>query len=98
MSKKDKTKTFIEAIISKPPEKKYKTIKIIYKHIDEIWTIGLLDLNDFKTSNNRGYRFFLEVIDIFSKFGWTIPLKNQISQAISDDFFRCSIYFKNKTH
>ena len=98
MSKKDKTKIFIEEINSKPPKEKHKTIKKVYKHVDQIWTIALLDLNDYKTLNKRAYRFFLKVIDDIFEFGWTTPLKNQNSQPISDEFFRCSIYFKKKTH
>ena len=36
--------------------------------------------------NNRGYRYTLVVIDIFSKFSWTITLKNKYAQSISDAF------------
>ena len=84
--KRDLTKIFIEEIYSKPPKKKYPTKKIVYNLIDEIWSIDLLDLNDYKTSNNRRYRYILRVIDNFSKYGWTVPLKNKSSQIISDEF------------
>ena len=36
--------------------------------------------------NNRGYRYVLVVIDNFSEFGWTIPLKNKYAQSIRDTF------------
>ena len=39
---------------------------MVYNHIDEIWTIDLLDMSDYGTSNNRGYRYILVVIDTFS--------------------------------
>ena len=44
----------------------------------------MLDLKDYCPENNRGYRYVLDVIDNFSNFGWTIPLKNKIAQTIKD--------------
>ena len=50
------------------------------------WSLDILDLKDYGPKNNRGYRYVLEVIDIFSKLGWTIPLKNKNAQTINDSF------------
>ena len=86
MVKKDLIKTFIDEIYIKAPKKNYPTNKIIYNHIDEIWSIDLADMIDYKTSNNKGYRFIFIVIDIFSKYLWAIPLKNKYSQAITNEF------------
>ena len=44
--KKDSTKIFIDEIYSSPPKKNYETKKIIYNHIDEIWSIDLADFSD----------------------------------------------------
>ena len=68
MVKKNLTKTFIEEIYSETPKKNYPTNKIIYNHIDEIWSIDLSDMNDDKISNNKSYRYILIVIDNFSKY------------------------------
>ena len=54
--KKDLTKIFINEINSKPPMRNYPTSKIIFNYIDEIWSIDLADMIDYKTSNNKGYR------------------------------------------
>ena len=43
-------------------------------------------MNDYGTKNNEGYRYVLIVIDKFTKFGWTIPLKNKYAQSITDSF------------
>ena len=48
----------------------------------ETWSLDSLDLNDYGPKNNRGCRYFLVVIDNFSKFGWTVPLRNKIGQTI----------------
>ena len=85
--KQDKnTKIFIDEIYFNPPKKNYPTNKTIIKHIDDTWSIDLLDFNDYKPANNKGYRYILVVIDNFSKFGWTIPLKNKYSKTIKDEF------------
>ena len=86
MINKDLTKTFIDEIYSKAPKKNYKTNKIIYNHTDEIWSIDLADMIDYKISNNKGYRYIFIVIDNFSKYLWAIPLKNKYSHTITNEF------------
>ena len=79
-------KIFINEIYSKPPKKNYVTNKTDVYHIDDIWSLDILDLKDYGPENNRGYRYVLVTIDNFSKFGWTIPLKNKNAQTIKDSF------------
>ena len=86
MIRKDLTKIFIDENYSKSPNKNYKTNKTMIKYIDDTWSSDLLDMNDFGPKTNRGYRYVLVVIDNFSKFGWTIPLKNKYAQSITDAF------------
>ena len=86
MINKDKIKIFIDEIYSKPPRKNYPTNKMVYNHIDEIWSKDLADFSDYKTSNNKGFRYIFIVIDNFSKYLWAIPLKNKYSQTITDEF------------
>ena len=84
--KRDLTKIFVDEIYSKPPLRNYPTNKIVYNSIDEIWSIDLADFSDYKTSNNKGFRYIFIVIDNFSKFLWAIPLKNKYSQTITNEF------------
>ena len=82
MIKKDLTKIFIDERYSKPPRKNYPTNKIIYNHIDQIWSINLADMIDYKISN----RYIFTVIHNFSKYLWAIPLKNKYNQTITNEF------------
>ena len=86
MMKKDLTKIFIDEIYSKQPKKNYPTNKITYNHIDEIWSIDLADMIDYKISNNKGFRYIFIIIDNFLKYLWAIPLKNKYSQSITNEF------------
>ena len=79
-------KIFINEIYSKPPKKNYFTNKTDVYFIDDIWSLDILDLKDYGPENNRGYRYVLVTIDNFSKYGWTVPLKNKNAQTIKDSF------------
>ena len=89
-------KNFINEIYSKPPRKNYPTNKTDVYHIDDIWSLDILDLKDYGPENNRVYRYVLVTIDNFSKFGWTSPLKNKNAQTIKDSFENILTSFKRK--
>ena len=89
-------KIFINEIYSKPPKKNYATNKTNVYHIDDIWSLDVLDLNDYGPKNGRGYRYVLVTIDNFSKFGWTVPIKNKNAQTIKDSFENIIIGSKRK--
>ena len=75
-------KVLIDESCSKPPKKNYPTNKTDVYHFDDIWTLDILDIKEYGPENNRGDRYILVVIDIFSKFGLTKPLKNKNAQTI----------------
>ena len=81
-------KIFINEIYSKPPKKYYPTNNTDVYHIDDTWSLDILDLKDYGPKNNRGYRYVLVIIDNFSKFRWTVPLKNKNAQTIK-------VFFEN---
>ena len=89
-------KIFINEIYSKGPKKYYETNKTDVYFIDDIWSLDILDLKDYGPENNRGYRYVLVTIDNFSKFGWTVPLKNKNAQTIKDSFENILISSKRK--
>ena len=89
-------KIFIDEIYSKGPKKNYATNKTDVYHIDDIWSLDILDLKDYGPENNRGYRYVLITIDNFSKFGWLVPLKNKNAQTIKDSFEDILINSKQK--
>ena len=89
-------KIFINEIYSKGPKKNYATNKTDVYHIDDIWSLDILDLKDYGPENNRGYRYVLVIIDNFSKYGWTIQIKNKNAQTIKDSFENILISSKRK--
>ena len=89
-------KIFINETYSRGPKKNYDTNKTNVYYIDNIWSLDILDLKDYGIENNRGYRYVLVTIDNFSKFGWTVPLKNKNAQTIKDSFENILISSKRK--
>ena len=91
-------KIFINEIYSKPPKKNYITNKPNVYYIDDIWSLDILDLKDYGPENNRGCRYVLVTIDNFSKYGWTVPLKNKNAITIKDSFENVLINSKRKPY
>ena len=85
-------KRIINGKYSKPPKKNYATKKTDVYHIDDIWSSNILDLKGCGPENNRIYRYVLVIMDNFSNFGWTVPLKNKNAQTknYSFEFFLIS--------
>ena len=89
-------KIFLNEIYSRGPKKIYATNKTDVYHIDDIWSLDILNLKDYGPENNRNHRYVLVIIDNFSKFGWTVPLKNKNAQTIKDSFENILISSKRK--
>lgn len=69
--------------------RKFRRRKTIARGIDSIWQIDLCDLSKLSVFN-RGYKFLLTVIDVFSRYAFVRPLKNktglEVSKAIEHIF------------
>ena len=79
-------KIFMNEVFSKGQEKIYATNKTDVYHFDDIWSLHIINLKDYGPENNRVYRYVLVIKDIFTKFGWTTPLKNKNAKTIKDSF------------
>ena len=56
--------------------KKFEKIKVHAAFKDNIWGADLADMQ-LLNRYNKGIRFLLYVIDIFSKYAWVVPLKDK---------------------
>ena len=62
--------------LHKSKRKNYPRRRIIVNHIDEIFAADLVEMQKF-AKLNKGYRYLITCIDIFSKYSWVIPLKDK---------------------
>ena len=79
--KKKKTSTLAEEL-HKPIRRKFERRKVLVNGIDKIWAADLVDMQAF-AKFNRGFKYLLAVIDIFSKYGWLIPLKDKTGKTVA---------------
>ena len=71
----------------KPVRKKFDRRRDNVNGIDEIWAADLIDMQEFSKHNN-GIKYLINVIDIFSKFVWIVPLKRKTGQEVANAFSR----------
>ena len=69
--------------LHKPVKQKFKKRRVMVNGIDKIWAADLADMKAFEDYND-GYTFLLLVIDIFSKYGWIVPLKNKKGKTVAE--------------
>ena len=51
--------------------------------LDETWLADLVDMSVYVRYNN-GYKYLLTIIDIFSKYAWTVPTKTKSGKDMTD--------------
>ena len=64
---------------------------------DNIWATDLVDMQ-LIGKFNKGFRFLLRVIDIFSKYAWVVPLKDKKGVSIVNAFQKILDDSKRKTN
>ena len=52
---------------------------------NQIWGADLIDMREF-SNENRDYNYLLNVIDIFSKYAWSIPLRSKTVSKVAKAF------------
>ena len=90
--------------LHKPIIRKFKKGKVYSSFKDNIWGVGLADMQLISKHNKR-IRYFLCVIDLFSKYAWVVPLKDKKGDTITNfkkwlkdnDISMYSIYNEGKS-
>ena len=71
--------------LHKPIIRKFKKRKVYSSFRDNIWGVDLADMQ-LLSKFNKGFRFLLCAIDIFSKHAWVTPLKDKKGISIINRF------------
>ena len=82
-------KEFIENLptfqLHKPLTEKITFRKTMVSYTDQQWQADLVDMQTFE-KENKGYRYILTVIDIFSRYAWALPIKSKRREDVRDAF------------
>ena len=76
--------------LHKPIIRKFEKRKVHSSFKNNIWGADLADMQ-FLSKFNKGIRFLLWVIDIYSKYAWVIPLKDKTGITITNTFQKYQI-------
>ena len=71
--------------LHKPARRRYKRSRVIVPGIDAQFQADLVDLQNL-SRYNKGYKYLLTCIDIFSKYAFVLPLKTKQGQELVKAF------------
>ena len=71
--------------LQKPAHYNFQRNRVIVTGIDDQWQADLVDINSLARFN-KGYKFLLTCINVFSKFAWVVPLKNKTGESLVNGF------------
>lgn len=71
--------------LHKPVRYKFPRRKIIVGGIDSLWQLDLVDISRYK-NNNKGNKFLLTCIDVFSKYAFVQMIKSKSGQNVTEAF------------
>ncbi|KAK3916522.1 Putative uncharacterized transposon-derived protein [Frankliniella fusca] len=87
--KKEKITHYLEGedayTLHKPARRRFPRNVTYADNIDESWQTDLTDFQSLKKDND-GFSYILCVIDVFSKYGWAVPLKDKSGPSIIKGF------------
>ena len=69
--------------LHKPRRRRFPTLPVMVFGMDEQWTADLIEVINI-AKYNRGYRYLLTVVDVFSKYAWVEPVRNKTGKAVTD--------------
>ena len=71
--------------LNKPIKRNFTRRRVITTGSDKIWCSDLVEMQQF-SKWNKGYRYLLMVLDLFSKYGWIVPLKDMKGETVTEAF------------
>ena len=71
--------------LHKPILKKFKKRKVDSSFRDNIWGVDLADMQS-QSKYNKGIKYLLCAIDLFSKYAWVVPIKDKKGTSIVNAF------------
>ena len=71
--------------LHKPITRNFQKRKVISNTRDDIWAADLVEMQKF-SKWNKGIRYLLMVIDVFSKYGWIRSLKDKKTETVKEAF------------
>lgn len=68
--------------LHKSVRKNFPRRKVVVKGFDDLWQCDLIDMTKYYKAN-KGFKYIITVIDVFSKYAWSRPLKTKTSKEVT---------------
>ena len=68
--------------LHKPITRNFIKRRVISYGVDKIWAADLIEMQKY-SKWNKGVKYLLTVIDVFSKYGWIVSLKDKKTESVS---------------
>lgn len=68
--------------LHKPARKTFARRKVISKGLYDVYQSDLIDMSSY-SPQNKGYRYILILIDVYSKYAWARPLKSKTGKEVA---------------
>lgn len=78
-----------------PARRRFKRRSVITKGLDDLHQMDLVDLSAY-SRENKGFKFMITIIDVYSKFAWAEPLKNKSAKEVAQVVKK--VYLKSKRY
>jgi hypothetical protein len=59
--------------LHKPVRHKFKRRIVFVPGIDDTWSCDLVEMQEW-AKQNKDYKYILKIVDVFSKYAWSVPL------------------------
>ena len=68
-----------------PVKKKFQRRHVVSYGNDDVWSCDLVEMQEW-SKQNKGFRYLLNIIDVQSKFAWSVPLLDKTANTVLDAF------------
>lgn len=82
MDRESKERLTVVDELHRVARKKFPRRRVQMRSINDTWQADLVDLRSL-ARYNKGFNYILFVINIFTKFLWTRPLKTKIAEEVT---------------
>ena len=67
--------------LHKPLRNKFPKRFVFVRNVDDIWGADLIDMRALSKENDD-FKYVLMILDVFSKYGWAVPLKYKTGEDV----------------
>jgi transposase InsO family protein len=68
-----------------PVKRKFQRRRVVSYEVDDVWSCDLVEMQEW-SKENKDFRYLLNIVDVYSKFAWSVPLLDKKSHTVLEAF------------